>query len=266
MRQLKATVIAKNEPIQGIDHLQGKNISFSQVIYFDCPGIEIAKPGQFIMVRCGDNFLSRPFSIHQISAKGEVALYFAVLENGKGTRWLAERKVGEALTVLGPLGNGFQVMAQSPNLLLAAGGMGIAPLLFLAEDAQRKGLSVTLLYGAAWVNPYVEEACHTRGIKLLEVTEDGSAGHRGLVTDLIREYIGRADQVFACGPPPMYRAMAEMPELVHKPVQVSLEVRMACGIGACLGCTIRTKAGLKQVCKDGPVFNLNDIVWEEVKC
>jgi dihydroorotate dehydrogenase electron transfer subunit len=233
----------------------------AHLLWLEAPQIaREARAGQFVMVRCGGYPLPRPFSLHRINEKGEIALYFAVLPDGKGTKWLAARKTPEAVSLLGPLGNGFQVAPQSRRLLLVAGGMGIAPLLFLAEDALKKGISVNLLYGAAFKNPYIVEICEKRGIKLLEATEDGSAGYRGLVTDLISEHTGGADQVFACGPAPMYRAMVQMPELKNIPVQVSLEVRMACGLGACLGCTIGTKSGLKQVCKDGPVFNLNEIV------
>jgi dihydroorotate dehydrogenase electron transfer subunit len=225
-----------------------------------------AKPGQFVMVRCGEYPLPRPFSIHKVNEKGEIALFFAALKDGKGTQWLAACKAGDELSLVGPLGNGFQVATESRRLLLVAGGMGIAPLLFLAEEPLKRGIPVDLLYGAAFKNPNMADYCNRKGIKLFEATEDGSAGYHGLVTDLIPEHTGGVDQVFACGPAPMYRAMARLPELKNIPVQVSLEVRMACGLGACLGCTIGTKSGLKRVCKDGPVFNLNEIVWEEVRC
>jgi len=104
-------------------------------------------------------------------------------------------------------------------------------------------------------------------IKLITTTEDGSAGKKGLVTDLLPEYVDGADQVFACGPMPMYRDMALKNQELKpdgKPVQISLEVRMGCGLGVCYGCTIKTKNGLKQVCKDGPVFDLDDILWDEL--
>jgi dihydroorotate dehydrogenase electron transfer subunit len=259
LRQIVATVVAKGEPIPGLDRPHGRNILFSQTISLKCPGMEPAKPGQFVMVRCGgESILPRPFSIHQMHAKGDMSLYFAVLEDGKGTSWLSERKIGDKVAILGPLGNWFHVAPESRNLLLVAGGMGIAPLLFLAEDACEKELSVTLLYGAAFKNPYPKVS---RGIKLIEATEDGSAGYHGMVTDLIPEYVDWADQLFACGPLPMYKTMAQMPTLKNKSVQLSLEVRMGCGLGVCYGCTIKTKSGLKQVCKDGPVFGLDDILW-----
>jgi len=238
-------------------------------MWLHCPEIaREAKPGQFIMARCADLTLPRPFSVHQ-ATKDNIALFFAVLEGGKGTNWLAERKKGNPieLPVPRPLGNGFSIRPDSKNLLLVAGGMGLAPLCFLDQQAVRERRSVTLLLGAAIGPLYSEQPGNLLPprIKLVTVTEDGSFGKKGMVTDLIPEYIGWADQVFACGPLPMYKAMAQMAILKNKPVQVSLEVRMGCGFGACYGCTIKTRSGLKQVCKDGPVFDLDDILWDEVR-
>lgn len=139
--------------------------------------------------------------------------------------------------------------------------MGIAPLYFLAEETLKRGDSVTLLYGTAIENPYPEVS---PGIKLVKATEDGSVGYHGMVTDLLSDYVNWADQVFACGPVPMYTTMTRMPDLKNKPVQISLEVRMGCGRGVCYGCTVKTKNGLKKVCQDGPVFNLEDILWDEL--
>jgi dihydroorotate dehydrogenase electron transfer subunit len=190
------------------------------------------------------------------------ALFFAVLEGGKGTGWLSQRKKGDNLELLGPLGNGFSIRRGSKKLLLVAGGMGLAPLRFLAEEAFKSGCSVTMIYSTAENKRYPRRLL-PRGVRLVSVTEDGTVGYRGLATDLIPAYTDWADQVFACGPMPMYRTMARMAELRGKPVQISLEVVMGCGHGVCYGCTIRTKKGLKQVCQDGPVFDLNDIIWEQ---
>ena len=101
-------------------------------------------------------------------------------------------------------------------------------------------------------------------LNIVNVTEDGSSGYKGVVTSFVEFYSNLADQIFACGPLPMYKTMARMPELKNKPVQVSLEARMGCGLGICYGCTIKTTTGLKQVCRDGPVFDLDDIVWDEI--
>jgi dihydroorotate dehydrogenase electron transfer subunit len=121
-----------------------------------------------------------------------------------------------------------------------------------------------MLYGTADKKRYPRRLL-PGGIRVVAATEDGTVGYRGLATDLIPKYIDWADQVFACGPVPMYETMARMTELREKPVQVSLEVVMGCGHGVCYGCTIRTKKGLKQVCKDGPVFDLDEIIWDKLE-
>ncbi len=265
MKQVLAPVISKGKRIRGLYHPHGRSIKFSQPIRLKCPEIaREAQPGQFVMVNCGpDCVLPRPFSIHQVNGQGDVSLYFAVLEGGKGTDWLAKRHKGDTVNLFGPLGNSFSVHSTSHNLLLVAGGMGIASLYFLAEETLKKGYSVTLLYGTAVRNWYVESLL-TSGGNLHIATEDGTVGHHGLVTDIIPKHADWADQIFACGPLPMYKTMAQMPELKNKSIQVSLETRMGCGRGVCYGCTLKTKDGLKQVCQDGPVFNLDDILWDEL--
>jgi len=216
------------------------------------------QPGQFVMVRCGDDtLLRRPFSTHQLEGN-RLALLFNVV--GWGTRWLSQCQAGDSLDLLGPLGNGYSINPDSKNLLLVAGGIGVAPLVFLAQQAAKLGCSVTLLLGAKTATELYPQRLLPSGIELIIATEDGSAGKRGLITDLLPDFIGWADQVFACGPMPMYKIMAQMPELRNKPVQISLEVRMGCGLGVCYGCNIKTKNGLKQVCRDGPVFELNEIL------
>jgi len=222
-----------------------------------------AKPGQFVMVRCGEStLLRRPLSIH-VRDGNKIALLYAVV--GKGTRWLSECKAGDNIDLLGPLGNGFSVNPGSQNLLLVAGGMGVAPLYFLGYEAQKKGHQVTLLIG---VKTAARLPNHLLSIPVVYVTasEDGSTGMQGMITDYLADYINLMDQIFACGPTSMYRTMAAQNQqlLKAKPVQVSLEVMMGCGLGVCYGCTLKTKSGLKQVCQDGPVFDLADILWDEL--
>jgi len=233
-------------------------------MWLKCPEVASeASPGQFVMVNCGEeSTLPRPFSIHRVNGESDIALFYAVLERGRGTRWLTQRRVPERVELFGPLGNGFSIHPSSNNLLLVAGGNGIAPLYFLVQEALKKKYSVTLLYGTA------DKKRHSLSpqINLVSATEDGTVGYRGKVTDLLPEYIDWADQIFACGPLPMYKTMAQMPELKNKSVQISLEMRMGCGLGVCYGCTVKTKNGLKQVCRDGPVFNLDDILWDELIC
>jgi len=252
VKQVAATIISNDEVMPNI-HL----------IWLESPQIAAtAQPGQFIMVHCGKEcLLHRPLSIHQLANKTKLALLFTKV--GKGTRWLSQCQVGNNIDILGPLGNGFSINPNSNNLLLVAGGIGIAPLYFLAQEALRGKCSVTLLYGTADKKRY----SISPQIELVSATEDGTVGHRGKVTDLLPQYTDWADQIFACGPMSMYYDMAHKKKelkLEGKPVQISLEARMGCGRGVCYACTVRTKSGLKQVCQDGPVFDLDDIIWDEL--
>ena len=223
-----------------------------------------ARPGQFVMVRCSEGYdplLRRPLSIHRLSPEG-LALLFAVV--GRGTDWLARRVEGDTIDLLGPLGNGFSIHPQSKRVLLVAGGMGVAPLLFLAEEATRRGLSATLLLGAQTAAQVYPGDSMPSQAELVFVTEDGSLGRKGLVTEPLPALLPDADQVFACGPVSMYTSMMNLEALDGKPAQVSLEVRMGCGVGACFGCGVETRGGMKQVCRDGPVFELREVIWENV--
>lgn len=255
MRQAKAAVISNDEVMPSV-HL----------IWLDCPQIASpAWPGQFVMVRCGEDLeymLRRPFSIHQRDGN-KIALIFNVV--GKGTQWLSQRQAGDELDLLGPLGKGFTIQSGSQNFLLVAGGIGLAPLVFLAQQALNQGQTVTLLLGALTASQLYPERLLPSEVKLITTTEDGTAGKKGMITDYLADFSGGADQVFACGPMAMYQTMARMPELKNKPVQISLEVRMGCGLGICYGCTVKTRKGLRQVCRDGPIFELNAILWEELK-
>lgn len=235
------------------------------LVWLESPQIaSAAGPGQFVMVRCGeDTMLRRPLSIHQVDkGKTSLALLFKVV--GKGTLWLSQCQSGDKIDLFGPLGNGYSIHPASHNLLLVAGGMGIAPLSLLADVARRQERKVTLLVGASSAVHLLPDDVLLLNINIIKTTEDGSDGFKGLITSLIGDYIDDADQIFACGPLPMYRTMTQMPELKNKPVQISLEMKMGCGLGICYGCTIRTKSGLKQVCKNGPVFDLDDIIWDKL--
>jgi dihydroorotate dehydrogenase electron transfer subunit len=252
-------------------------------MWIDAPEIAaIAKPGQFITVRCGDFILRRPFSIHQVGnssvtasevKQSQVAILFKVA--GKGTLWLSQQEAGHRIDILGPLGKGFAISPESKNLLLVAGGIGLAPLVFLMRQAASHH-QVILIHGATTAAQLHQNACqlpatsHER-VQSIPVTEDGSAGKKGMATDVLPDYLDWAYQVYACGPVDMYKVMAQMSlrakqgNLKLKRSQVSLEVRMGCGFGACYCCTINTKKGLQQVCRDGPVFELDDIIWQEVR-
>ena len=255
-------------------HVEASVISNSEVmpqthlIWLESPDIAAqARPGQFVMVRCGGNcLLHRPLSIHQAD-ENKIAFLFVVV--GKGTQWLSSCKTGDKLDLLGPLGNGFIIQPSSQNLLLVAGGIGIAPLYSLASLASKEGHSVKILLGARTaVQLYLKKyRYHPIKAEFVLATEDGTSGSKGLVTNLIPRYIDWSDQVFACGPTAMYYNMARKKQelkLEGKPVQISLEMRMACGRGICYGCTVKTKNGLRQVCEDGPIFELEDIIWDDL--
>jgi len=254
LKQVYAPIISKSEVVPGVC-----------LTWFEAPEIaQLAKPGQFVMIKCGEeNLLRRPFSIYKTDDNKEM---FAILyaKVGKGTIWLSEQQANSHSDILGPLGNGFTIHPKSHNLLLIAGGMGIAPLNFLAIEAQKKGCSVTLREGVKTRLHVRKDEYKPAKVTSITVTEDGSVGEKGLVIDGLLKLLSQKDQIFACGPVSMYQAMAQMPELRDKPVQISLEVRMGCGRGVCYGCTVKTKRGLKQVCKDGPVFDLEDMLWDEL--
>ncbi len=224
-----------------------------------------AGPGQYVMVRCGEGHdmpLRRPLSVHRVSPDDHVALLFKVV--GRGTEWLAQRQKGDPLDLLGPLGNGFEIRPESGNLLLVAGGIGVAPLVALAEYAVARERSVVLVIGDRTSACVYPDRLLPLGVRTVVATEDGSAGVRGMATDLLPQLAREADQVFACGPLAMYRAMAAMSgELGGRPMQVLLEVVLGCGVGACLGCTVDTRHGQRLVCRDGPVFDLGDILWDK---
>lgn len=238
------------------------------LMWLACPEIAAqSKPGQFFMVKCGDETtLRRPISLHLVD-KEKQRIAFLYVVNGKGTEWLARRQKSEVVDIIGPLGNGFTLETTTKNVLLVAGGIGYAPLCYLADAAVRAGKKVDLLLGAATAHQLFPKKVIPSGVKVTLATEDGKLGHHGRVTELIPVYAAVTDQVFVCGPMPMLQYVAGHREelgLSGKNVQISMEMRMACGIGVCLGCTIRTKSGPKEVCKDGPVFNLDEVIWDEL--
>ncbi|NLM21315.1 MAG: dihydroorotate dehydrogenase electron transfer subunit [Peptococcaceae bacterium] len=243
-----------------------------------------ARPGQFVHLKVSstlDPFLRRPISIAGINRQqGEITLFYRVV--GRGTSELTRVKENQTLNLIGPLGNGFTVPHEG-KLLLLAGGIGIFPLFSLIEALDTSKVKVKLLWGAE--NRQFLEAA---GLKTLleknldyEVsTLDGSIGHKGLITDLLEYYLQGfnnpsekkssilAWRAAACGPKAMLQAVTAICRREGIPIEVSLEERMACGVGACLGCvcTAREPSGTlvrKRVCKDGPVFDGGEVVWDE---
>ena len=239
------------------------------LIWLDSPEIaRRAQPGQFVMVACGkETVLRRPISIHSVD-HDTFALLYAVV--GKGTEWLTHLKMGDSLDVLGLMGNGFKLIDEPSgtlSFLMIAGGIGIAPLRYLIEKVIPSCRQIILLQGAATARKLYPKELLPPEVSLTVATEDGTAGHKGLITDLIPTFATTADKIFACGPMPMLKYLAEHQKalkLDDKPVSISMEMRMACGLGICYGCTIRTSNGLKEVCRAGPVFDLNEVIWDEM--
>jgi len=232
-----------------------------------------AEPGQFVNIRCSescDPLLRRPLSLHRIS-KGHKTFELLYEAVGKGTELLTKYFVGEEINALGPLGEGFKINPQKQIAIIVGGGMGVAPLLALAEAIKDKIKAIYVLIGAKSRGLVLcEEDFKKTTDQILLATDDGSYGKKGLVSDILLDFLndrlGTRDSglatIYACGPKPMLRAISEIAFQKKIDCQISMEERMACGIGACKGCAIKTKNGYKMVCKDGPVFEAKEILWK----
>ncbi len=240
-----------------------------------------AEPGQFLHVRCSESYdplLRRPFSVHRINESSVEILYQVV---GKGTEVLSQRKAGGDLSILGPLGNGFSIEKAIDTAVLVAGGIGIAPLVALAErlahnqkPTVHSKKKVYFLIGAKTKELILYETeLQKLGMEVRVSTEDGSYSQRGMVTELLKDLLGTGNRepgtIYACGPRDMLKEVARISKGSGARTQASLEENMGCGVGACLGCVIKVKSNAttapfvyKRVCKDGPVFDLDDVVWE----
>ena len=213
-----------------------------------------AGPGKFVEVSLPGFFLRRPFSV--CGVEGD-ELTLAVKLAGRGTQALHELPAGAQLEVLTGLGRGFDLARSGGAPLLLGGGSGVAPMLYLARELAALGTrpAAAIGFGTA------AECCFEREFRevcsdLRVFTQDGSRGERGLVTQALER--GGYSFVYACGPLPMLRAVDEGSAA---PGQFSLEARMGCGFGACMGCTVETKNGPRRVCRDGPVFGLGEVRW-----
>ena len=218
----------------------------------------MAKPGQFLHIKCGDGvLLRRPISICD-AKDGYIKIVFQSV--GPGTHWLANQKSGQ-LDVLGPLGTGFSVEGQ--NILLVGGGIGTPPLLLAARAA--KGRSTAILGFGAADQVILKDAFREVCDEVVITTNDGSAGEAGFVTGPLERILqsGTCDNILTCGPLPMLRATAALAEQYEVPCQVSLEERMACGVGACLGCVVPMRDGQNlRACHEGPVFDAWEVKWD----
>ena len=220
--------------------------------------------GQFLHIACGEGLLlRRPISVcmvHEDEPQDTARVVFEV--RGDGTKWLAERRVGDKVNVLGPLGNGFTVSSDD-RLLLVGGGIGVPPLLGQAAFTAKNSTAVLGFRSADRAMLVEDYRDYCEAVYLC--SDDGSLGRHGFVDAQLKDILEKDKNftaVLACGPKPMLKNVAKVAAEYGVPCQVSLEERMACGVGACLGCAVQMADGtMKHVCKDGPVFDAKEVDW-----
>lgn len=222
------------------------------------------RPGQFVQVEIADSkttFLRRPISVNFVDY-GANELWLLVRKAGAGTQHLAQAEVSSSLNVILPLGHGFTMPKEHKRLLLIGGGVGIAPLYYLGSALADKGFDVNYLIGARTQSGLLElDILKTVASQVFVSTDDGSCGEKGLVTQN-SALSNNWDMIYCCGPMPMMKAVARYAAKNNIECEVSLENRMACGIGACLCCVEDTDKGNVCVCTEGPVFNIKNLKWE----
>lgn len=255
-------IILKNEKLNGKYRLM--EIESAEFV-------KNSKPGHFVMVKTSlqdylaDPLLRRPFGVVDVRGNTFRLLYMLV---GKGTRLMTESLAGAEIEFSPSLGNGFKAVKEQ-NVALAAGGVGIAPLLWIAKLLKDNGCTVTLFYGGRNQEDIVlVDEFRPHIDKLVITTDDGSVGEKTLVTAPLEREIKSFDRVYACGPKRMLQAVSGLCTANGVPVDVSLDERMACGMGACLGCIIYVREGestvQKRCCVEGPVFDGATVVWNTV--
>lgn len=222
-------------------------------------------PGQFAQLRVDGSpttFLRRPISINYVDReKNEV--WFLVQLVGTGTSRLAGANKGDIINTIIPLGNTFTIPEdKSEKLLLIGGGVGTAPMLYLGEQLVNNGFSPVFLLGARSANDLLQLEVFSKYGQVYTTTEDGSHGEKGYVTQHSILNTTKFDRIYTCGPKPMMMAVAKYAKANDIICEVSLENMMACGIGACLCCVENTNEGHVCVCKEGPVFNINKLLWQ----
>jgi dihydroorotate dehydrogenase electron transfer subunit len=225
-------------------------------------------PGRFVMLQASSSLaplLRRAFSVHDVASQVVHILYRVV---GQGTSWMSRRRSGDAVNLVGPLGKGFGLESSFRRAVLIAGGMGIAPFQLLIRNLRERGVEVHLFYGAGTARELIPVAeLEALGVTVRIATEDGSEGVKGKVTDLFQDSFGTmnpsgAFKIYACGPRPMLFEIARITRSSGIPCEVSLESAMACGLGTCMGCVIDTRSGYRRVCREGPVFDVQDLILE----
>ena len=214
----------------------------------------ITAPGQFVNIRLPGLYLRRPISICDWDEESLTLIYKVV---GKGTDAMTRIKPPHRLDLLVGLGNGYDTTKSGQKPLLLGGGVGVPPLYGLCKALLGEGKDVTVILGFnAREELFYEEEFKALGVKVFVTTVDGSYGERGFVTDVMKNL--DYTYFYTCGPGPMFRAIEKTAVTSG---QFSFEARMGCGFGACMGCSMETKSGAKRVCKDGPVFEREEILW-----
>ncbi len=228
--------------------------------------VNIAKPGNFIEIRINENldpFLRRPISIYNLDKENGI-LEFIFQVKGKGTKLLAKKEEGELIDIIGPLGSGIFKLEKIKNIAIIGGGIGIFPLYELAKEAQADGLNVNTYIGFRNKDLVVlEKEFQMVSSHLIVTTDDGSYAKNGFAIEYLKSDLEskQIDAIYACGPLPMLKAVKQLAENKNIPCQLSLEEKMGCGLGVCLGCAVKTAGSPKEepqyihVCKAGPVFD-----------
>ncbi len=225
-----------------------------------------SRPGQFVNIRVGnthDPLLRRPFSIHD--SNGSV-VDIVVRVVGKGTSLLREGAMPGNIDIIGPLGRGFTLL-ESGSALLVGGGVGNAPLYFLARRLRERGVKVTCVYGARSLDcVFLRERYESAADRIRFITDDGSCGDRGFSTDAAKELAaeGGFDAIYACGPAAMMARTVEIFRDAPCLIEVSLENYFGCGVGLCSGCAVETVSGNKRACVDGPVLDGRAVLWQNI--
>lgn len=241
------------------------------IVKFKCLAPEIvklAKPGQFLEVRVSkstETFLRRPISICSIDKENEI-VEFIFQVKGRGTQFLSEVQVGDEIDVVGPLGNGVFDIKDCKNIAIIGGGIGVFPLYELAKNSFKNTNTNVYLGFRSKDFVALEEEFKNVSNKLVVATDDGSYGENGYAINFLADDFDNLniDGIFACGPLPMLKKVQEFAKSKNVYCQISLEERMACGIGACMGCSVKLNTGddtvkYARVCKDGPVFEANSV-------
>ena len=216
---------------------------------------EIKAPGQFVNLKLDGFFLRRPISICDAENNNLTLIYKMV---GKGTDRMSKLKAGKKLDVLTGLGNGYDITLSGNNPLLVGGGVGIPPLYMLCKRLIEKKAKPTVILGFGTAGEvFYENEFKELGVPVYVTTADGSYGQKGFVTDVMKNL--HYAYFYACGPEPMFRAIDKIAQTGG---QYSFEERMGCGFGACMGCSCKTLAGSKRICREGPVMKREEIIWE----